>query len=214
MLLDAYWCWLILIAVDWGWLMLIDADADWCSNKVQPGFLSSERASGVSPFNFKISPWRPAQFWCQFPSCFHLIQVNLIIILLLRLTLFAFKLFPSFQWGHCCGFFCGIKLKSGRHKANHFNPSRSPVHQHQHAYCQTTHFKVQKTTHNPSPSRPRDVENKTIWNFWRSQDFKTETNFAWKYILGWWCPCFNSAFVFWFVFLYFSLYFCICISGL
>ena len=46
-LTDGDWCLLMLIDADWFWLMLIDAD--WCSNKVQPGFLLSERISGVSP---------------------------------------------------------------------------------------------------------------------------------------------------------------------
>ena len=62
-LYDAGWCWLTLIDADWWWLTwlrLIDADrcwlmlidADWCWNKVQPGFLLSERTSAASPVIF------------------------------------------------------------------------------------------------------------------------------------------------------------------
>ena len=62
MLIHVDWCWL-LIDVDWYWLMLIDTDlcwfmvigADWCSNKVQPGFLLLERTSGVSPVIFSYN---------------------------------------------------------------------------------------------------------------------------------------------------------------
>ena len=52
MLTDRAWCWLLLIDADWYWLMLIDADR--CSNKVQPGFLLSERTSGASPVIFML----------------------------------------------------------------------------------------------------------------------------------------------------------------
>ena len=56
MLIDSDRCWFILIDADWCWFILIDAnlfwlnliDADWCSKKVQPGFLFSERTSGGS----------------------------------------------------------------------------------------------------------------------------------------------------------------------
>ena len=50
MLIDTDWCWLMPIDADWCWLMLIDMliDANWCSNKVQMGFLFSERTSGAS----------------------------------------------------------------------------------------------------------------------------------------------------------------------
>ena len=50
MLIDADWCWLILIDADGCWLMLINGD--WWLNKVQPGFLLSERISGASSVIF------------------------------------------------------------------------------------------------------------------------------------------------------------------
>ena len=125
-------------------------------------------------------------------------------------TFFALKVLPKSQWGHCCGFFCGIKVMGGRHKANHFNPSRSTVHQHQHAYCQTTHFKVQKTTHNP----PGCWKQQQYDIFWRG--FKHDANLAWKDFLGCWRLLFFSASVLAFIFIFlhlylliFYLYFCI-----
>ena len=53
MLINADWCccWLVLVDADWYCLMLLDADL--FSNKVQPGFLSSEHTSGVSAVIFE-----------------------------------------------------------------------------------------------------------------------------------------------------------------
>ena len=57
-LIDSDWSWLVLFDADWCWLMLIDTesvlliDIDWCSNKVQPGYLLAERSSRASPVIF------------------------------------------------------------------------------------------------------------------------------------------------------------------
>ena len=51
MLMYADWCWLMPTNCAWGWLKLLSAD--WCSNKVQLGFLLSERTSGASPVIFE-----------------------------------------------------------------------------------------------------------------------------------------------------------------
>ena len=87
-------------------------------------------------------------------------------------------------------FLLRVKVMFGRYKANHFNPSRSTLHQHQHAYCQTTHFKVQKNN-----SRPPVMLKTTIWCF-LGGDLNSEANLAF-FILP--------------VPLNLYLYFCICI---